>query len=88
MHEQKCEEMCLVDEDEREEEEKMRTREKRAGWETNPVLKQFLKPCRLIGRSCPPDQSGSIKRRENSGSRVLKTCLICDSVLKELSFNI
>ena len=34
--------MCLVDEDEREEEEKMRTREKRAGWETNPVLKQFL----------------------------------------------
>ena len=32
----------------------------------------------------PPRQ---LVRRKNSGSRVLKTCSICDSVMKELSFN-
>ena len=56
--------MCLVDEDEREEEEKMRTREKR-GWLGNESrIETVPLPRRLVRRSCPLDQSGSIKRRE------------------------
>ena len=87
MDEQKYEEKCLVDEDEKEEEEKMRTREKGDWMGNESRMKQFLNfvdSSEVRARSIKADRS---KRRENNGSRVLKMCLICDSVLKELSFN-
>ena len=42
MHKQKCEEKCLVDEDEKKEEEKMRTREKGDWMGNESRMKQFL----------------------------------------------